>query len=282
MSSQIITVVWYILKNASRFVYNAKMGSPTLYLIRHGDFVKPLDELGEILVHGPDVSLSPEGIRQIRHVAQLIKKTRSLDEIHSSPYPRALQTAGIIAKMHGLDKIMVNSILCDRYIPGWWGVPKNQHSEIAGNTDSMILPVKPEMLYGITQRTKDLYYKTISELSENGIQILTDGASPDDWILRSGQETTHDVFERIKHIPPVILRNETKSTGIVSHGDPIALLYYYLKHPRGEVPQINKLIQEDTYPAKGEAIRVSINDQGRMVEGGFVGQEAGIKRERIY
>lgn len=67
------------------------MAKRTLYLVRHGDYLPGETEDG--LGRG----LSERGRRQAGHVAELLADRR-LDAIHSSPAPRALETARIIAE----------------------------------------------------------------------------------------------------------------------------------------------------------------------------------------
>ena len=69
------------------------MGSRILHLVRHGDYLP--GETKDGLGHG----LSERGRMQAGHLAQVLGSYR-LGAIHTSPAPRALETAQIVAERH--------------------------------------------------------------------------------------------------------------------------------------------------------------------------------------
>lgn len=80
---------------------NILKGKKVIYLIRHGqseDNLRPVFQ-------SKDSPLSPLGIKQAKLMAKRIKDV-SPEVVYSSPYPRALDTAKIIAKELGQDLIV--------------------------------------------------------------------------------------------------------------------------------------------------------------------------------
>jgi probable phosphoglycerate mutase len=73
-----------------------------LYLIRHAEN----DYLGKKKLAGwiPDIHLNERGVAQAEEVAMALSKTR-LKAIYASPLERAIQTAGPIARVQGLEVI---------------------------------------------------------------------------------------------------------------------------------------------------------------------------------
>jgi probable phosphoglycerate mutase len=70
-----------------------------VWLIRHADAYVGLEALGD----GPlDPPLSPQGRDQARRLAARLSAVR-LDAVWSSPLRRARETAGVVARDHGLD-----------------------------------------------------------------------------------------------------------------------------------------------------------------------------------
>jgi probable phosphoglycerate mutase len=74
-----------------------------IYFIRHGESTSNASrDKGEHIDIRKDSNLTLEGVRQAQKLAGRIKKIQ-IDKIYSSPYPRATQTADIIAKASKLD-----------------------------------------------------------------------------------------------------------------------------------------------------------------------------------
>jgi len=78
----------------------------TVYVIRHGDLVYPLNDRGQRMLYGPEVPLSENGKNQISNLAaRLIKEGRHIDAIYTSPYVRAVESAGILAHACGIGNV---------------------------------------------------------------------------------------------------------------------------------------------------------------------------------
>lgn len=101
----------------------------TLYLIRHGE-----TEGGEVKRYkgSIDVPLSEKGIKQVEQVAKYLnrsyrshKSCNSLGAVYSSPLIRALKSAEIIAKPHGLEPIVIPD-LRERSFGIWEGMSFNE------------------------------------------------------------------------------------------------------------------------------------------------------------
>ncbi len=101
----------------------------TLYLIRHGE-----TEGSEVKRYkgNIDVPLSEKGIKQADQVAKYLnrsykshKSCNGLEAVYSSPLIRALKSAEIIAKPHGLEPIVIPD-LRERSFGIWEGMSFNE------------------------------------------------------------------------------------------------------------------------------------------------------------
>lgn len=101
----------------------------TLYLIRHGE-----TEGSEVKRYkgNIDVPLSEKGIKQVDQVAKYLnrsykshKSCNGLEAVYSSPLIRALKSAEIIAKQHGLEPIVIPD-LRERSFGIWEGMSFNE------------------------------------------------------------------------------------------------------------------------------------------------------------
>lgn len=79
--------------------------SATIFLARHGTH----DEVGRILSGRSGIGLSSAGLDQAARLAAHCASL-GLTAIHSSPRPRARQTAEIVAKAFGLEPIVVDDL----------------------------------------------------------------------------------------------------------------------------------------------------------------------------
>ncbi len=90
----------------------------TLYLVRHGE-----TEGSEVKRYkgSIDVPLSEKGITRMKQVGQFLAKTACLKSIYCSPLSRALKSAEIIARPHGLKPIVIQE-LRERNFGIWEGM----------------------------------------------------------------------------------------------------------------------------------------------------------------
>lgn len=88
----------------------------TLLLARHGSH----DEVGRVLSGRSAIGLNAAGRAEAAALADRLAR-RPLSAIHSSPRPRALETAAIVAARHGLP-IRVEDALDEIDFGGWTGL----------------------------------------------------------------------------------------------------------------------------------------------------------------
>lgn len=79
-----------------------------------------------------------------------------------------------------------------------------------------------------------------------------------------GHENSKDVTARMLETVDNLLTllTDGEIAAIVSHGDPIAYLLHYLRY--GSVAEPNELVAGE-YPEKGSAVRLSYDEQGKLV-----------------
>jgi ribonuclease H / adenosylcobalamin/alpha-ribazole phosphatase len=92
-----------------------------VYLVRHGDAQVPLDAEGHWLLYGPDAHLTETGRAKAALFGDLLRKTEPIHRVYSSTFPRARETAEIIASKVGIDALDYNERIIDTYAPALWG-----------------------------------------------------------------------------------------------------------------------------------------------------------------
>lgn len=215
-----------------------------IYFIRHGEVDFPKNTSGERLVYGSQVPLSYEGRMQAQSLGSRLEKS-GIQYLYSSFYPRAVQTAQIIAgcinatdDTHKL-RVPVSIIpdLRDSRYPSWEGVPMAEVEKVFGD------------LYAVNQ---------------------------------PGQEPLRSVEQRARNVIDHILALQYEGPiGIVSHGDTIGAMMWYLEHIGEKEAHIQQYTDITTDPlAKACArlwqleenrwIQVATIEHGRPLEGGYV------------
>jgi probable phosphoglycerate mutase len=110
----------------------AGMKSTIIYLIRHGLPEIQLDAQGRQLMYGPDAVLSAEGRRQAAALAAQFINGEAPAALYASPYPRARETAEILARELGLP-LTIDERLRDTLASGWVGVPMDEIRLLSNN-----------------------------------------------------------------------------------------------------------------------------------------------------
>ena len=101
---------------------NAETTQPTIvYLVRHGDAIVPLDSEGHRLLYGPDAHLNEAGQAKAALLGETLSQTEPIHRVYSSTFPRARETAELIARKVGVDHLDLNERIIDTYAPGLWG-----------------------------------------------------------------------------------------------------------------------------------------------------------------
>ncbi len=101
------------------------------FILRHGETV--WDD--KIVYPWPDsevVKLSPKGEKQIKKAVQLLAKEK-IDFIYSSDLYRTKQTAEIVARALGIQKILFDKRLRDTYLGPWHDKRKKEFYSIFNN-----------------------------------------------------------------------------------------------------------------------------------------------------
>lgn len=91
---------------------------PTLILVRHGEVANPNRVVYADL---PGFDLSARGVLQAHETARHLIDTR-LDQVVSSPLPRAIHTATAIARFHGLEVTVDERLTETGMYPNWAGL----------------------------------------------------------------------------------------------------------------------------------------------------------------
>lgn len=211
-----------------------------IYIIRHAEVEYPLDKQGRRLMYSPKTHISRRGKDQLIKFAQDLKhKGIKLDSIETSKYIRAKESAEILAGVLGEPPIRLNSAFNDSHIPGYIGVPLSAQQELM-------------------DRGEDIYQNPRS----------------------SDQETKEQIAQRmVDGFYDLVKKNEGKTVGIVSHGDPIRLLMHRLEHSQGEIPSMS-ILSKKKYLKRGEAFCVMLDQEGKILEKQLLSNLEGTLGER--
>jgi len=108
------------------------MKSTVIYLIRHGLPEIQVDAAGRKLMYGPQAVLCNEGRQQVTALAAQFRNGKAPTVLYASPYPRARETAEILARELGLP-LTVDERLRDTLASGWVGVPMDEIRLLSNN-----------------------------------------------------------------------------------------------------------------------------------------------------
>lgn len=163
-----------------------------LYIIRHGEYVYKHNKQGRKLVHLPDSPLSPLGELQMRRLSEELKRQGiTINAFYTSPYPRAKQSADVLAKELKVSNIFEIERLKDLY-------PNSADGRLYAELEAVGGDIFAHPLGGRPQETLE----HLVERARSTIQSI---------------------------IAEAVTRNYT-SIGLVSHGDTLSALDWVLKH----------------------------------------------------
>jgi probable phosphoglycerate mutase len=207
------------------------MNLTTAYLIRHGDVEYQLDTQGNRILYGPEANLSQIGKDKARTLGQdFIRRQIALDVIYSSPFPRAAQTAWLIARPLGM-RVLTDDRLGDTYAPNLWGV-------------------------------------TIAAIMEKGLYSYFDQPTKD-------QEIPPQIEARmLAAFKDLLKANQGKTFVVVSHGDPLTLLYHRLHFPAAPIPPMREIAKFALGTV--EAYRLVLDGTGSIHEEEFIFHKDGV------
>lgn len=213
-----------------------------IYIIRHAEVEYPLDDQGRRLTYPPETHISQEGRDQFT------KFVRDLND-------EAI-TFDVIESSDHTRALETAEILSNEIN----GPPIVRNSAFA---DSYV----PGWI-GIPLSVQQ-------KLMDKGEDIYDHPRTPD-------QETREQITERMSNgFSDLVKRNEGKTVALISHGDPIRFLMFRLQDPEGEIPNMS-ILSKDGYLKRGEAFRVILDTEGRLLETELLSNLDGArgKRER--
>lgn len=212
----------------------------TIYIIRHAEVEYEYDDQGRKLTYPPEIHISQEGRDQMNAFAQSLK-----------------------AKGIAFDSIEASSYT--RAV---------ETAEILANTlGTKTIHENPLFVDSYIPGWYALPMSAQQELMDKGEDIYMHPRS-------DNQEPYGHIAERMMQgFTEVAKHNEGKTVAIVSHGDPIRLLLYRLEHPTGEIPNMS-ILSKEGYLKRGEAFRVGIDNEGKIVETELLSNLAGVPGER--
>jgi probable phosphoglycerate mutase len=101
----------------------------TLYLVRHGEAEHNVRQILDSIAGDEVYTLTPRGREQIMTVAEAIALDGPIDAIISSPMARTRETAAIIAKKTGIEKVLYDFRLRETDFGQWEGQPFQKFSQ---------------------------------------------------------------------------------------------------------------------------------------------------------
>lgn len=172
-----------------------------LYLIRHGSPQYPNDADGKRCVYGPSAPLTAEGRLQCLALANVISQREGapLTILVTSPLPRALQTAELLAKSFCTARVFTDDRLRDTDSM-WEGAPVAEFLAVFEQGRTFDDPRTGETIDRVGHRMKSAY---------------------DDYCARFPDDRL----------------------AFISHGDPLRVLYFRLRHPHAAYPPYSDIVR---------------------------------------
>jgi broad specificity phosphatase PhoE len=152
------------------------MDEQVIYLIRHGDPIYPVDLLGRRLIYGPTAGLTDKGILKSTHLARNICKREGspLEILVTSPYPRASQTAAILAREMGIKTVHRDDRLRDTR-SSWEGILVDDFMAIFQEGKTFDDPHTLETIEELGERMKEAYDEIVTRFAGKSIGMIGHG-----------------------------------------------------------------------------------------------------------
>ena len=213
-----------------------------IFIIRHGEVGYQYDSNGRKLMYRPEVHLSDEG------KVQLVSFANSLKD-------RGVK----------LDRIETSPF-----------TRALESSRVLSQVfDDVEIVENPAFADSHVPGWFDLPISMQEELMSHGEDIYLNPRSSD-------QEAYEHIAQRmLDGFNEVAKRNDGQTVAIVSHGDPIRLLLYRLGRPEGKIPNMSFLSKEG-YLKRGEAYRVRIDNEGRVLETELIASREGVPGQKEF
>ncbi len=183
------------------------------YFIRHGDVEPTLDDSGQLLVYGRMALLSSLGKDQMNALAKVFKDQGTVfDVVYTSPYYRTIHSASLIIQNMPLAELFPIYNLRD---------------------------VDPNSAIG----------KPMSMLKPIHADIYAHPLGPEQETL---EHLTHRAGKVLEDILSYSLKFSFLSIAVVSHGDLLSALLWYLRH-KNTPPSYAEMVK-NFYLEKGQAL----------------------------
>lgn len=176
----------------------------TVYLIRHGELAYKTNERGQRMLYGPDVHLSEHGRNQMVSLARRLKKEGThIDDIYTSPYVRALESAHILAREFGIPTVVPVDNLRDIDNSGAMGMTMDEVLARKGDfsSDSQV-----ESLPHLADRMYDALHHIVVSEHDKTIAVVSHGDAirtllfrlqhPNDEIPPMAELSTYDYLDK--------------------------------------------------------------------------------------
>lgn len=196
------------------------MKNTVVYLIRHSTPEHPMNA-GRQAMYGPEAPLTADGRIKAQKLRSTIlsREGKLFDEIYSSPFKRAFETAGILAGEALQNKIVVIEGLRDTD-SAWAGTPVDE----------------------------------LRQISEAG-QLFADPRT---------HETIEQIAERMTAtFQRIVGAHPGRLIGMVSHGDPLRILYDRIRRPGEKIRAYPLLVREFSL-GQAQGARLEIFPEGRV------------------
>lgn len=169
-----------------------------LFLIRHGTQEYQYDEQGRKLVSDPNVPLAELGRMQFHKLGErLAEEGITLDALYTSPYPRAQQSAGILADMRSVPVYVIDG-LKENFPNSAEGRTYEELEKIGGDIYANPFGEDQESLDHLVERTREALEEILSDTEKHGYKSIGmvshgDPLSALDWsINHSGPPSSYD------------------------------------------------------------------------------------------
>ncbi len=96
---------------------------------------------------------------------------------------------------------------------------------------------------------------------------------------RSKESREEVVHRMMNSIHTITDKHKNGTAFIISHGDPISLVFWRLLHPQGDLPTGREMEQQNVYIPKGGMVRVVLDENHHMTEYEFITLEDPILTE---
>ena len=174
-----------------------------------------------------DMALSEIGVLQLSQLGEYFSEQGIIpDAVIASPLRRTMQSAYAVSRPFGILNIEQNEDLLE----------VNFGDEIVGKPFAFFAEVDD-----------DLFTHTV----EGKPRSLE---TPEQLVTRT-----------LRAIDTIRKNHEDKTIFVIGHGDPLSFALWRLIHPEGDLPTVPQMEAEGSYLQKGDAAKLVLDNEGRLV-----------------